>query len=78
MDNFHSMTCLFAQLGLPSEPSAIETFIELNSPLGRDVRLHEAFFWTSSQAEFLHEQIQYDADWAVIIDKLDSGLRRTT
>jgi len=75
--NLHSMTHLFAQLGLPSEPGEIQGFIEGHRPLPPHLALFEAPFWTQSQAEFLREQIQNDADWAGIIDKFDSGLRRT-
>ncbi len=75
-DNLHSMTHLFTQLGLPSEPASIQSFIESKRPLAHDIALHEAPFWTLSQSEFLREQIENDADWAVIIDKLDSGLRQ--
>lgn len=73
--NLHSMTDLFNQLGLPSDPLEIQAFIKLNRPLDHQVTLHEAPFWTPSRAAFLREQPQEDADWAVIIDKLDSGLR---
>ena len=72
----HSMTHLFTQLGLPSEPGDIQGFIAANRPLAPHLALYEAPFWTPSQAEFLREQIQMDADWATVIDKLDSGLRQ--
>ncbi|MBI3131392.1 MAG: DUF2789 domain-containing protein [Acidobacteria bacterium] len=73
-----SMTLLFTQLGLPSEPAAIQRFIETHRPLEARLALHEAPFWTASQAEFLKEQLDQDADWAILIDKLDSGLRRVS
>lgn len=75
--NLHSMTHLFTQLGLPSEPADIQAFIESNRPLAAHFALDEAPFWTPSQAEFLREEVQHDADWAGIIDRLDSGLRQT-
>jgi hypothetical protein len=71
----HSMTHLFLQLGLPSNPRDIQAFIESNRPLARGLALHEAPFWTPAQAEFLRDQVQDDADWAGVIDRLDSGLR---
>lgn len=74
-DALHSMTNLFSQLGLPSKPAEIQAFLESNRPLAARFALHEAPFWTPSQAEFLREQIQNDADWAGIIDRLDSELR---
>ena len=73
--NFHSMTNLFNQLGLPSEASAIQAFIQSNRPLDHHLTLVEAPFWAPSQAEFLREQLQNDADWAVMIDILDRELR---
>jgi len=76
--NLHLMTSLFDQLGLPSTPAAIQAFIESKRPLDHHLALHDAPFWSSSQAAFLREQVENDADWAVIIDKLDSGLRRAT
>ena len=74
-DQWHGMTNLFAQLGLASEPAAIQAFIAAHRPLSARIPLHEAAFWTPAQAEFLREQIENDSDWAGIIDKLDSGLR---
>lgn len=76
-DNLHSMTHLFSQLGLPSGPADIQAFIDANRPLPAGIRLEEAPFWTLSQAEFLREQIQDDANWVSVIDRLDSALRQT-
>jgi hypothetical protein len=75
--NLHSMTNLFNQLGLPSEPADIEAFIGAHRPLATDIRLHEAPFWTTPQAGLLRDHVLDDADWAGIIDQLDSGLRQT-
>ncbi len=77
-ESLHSMTNLFAQLGLPSKPPDIQAFIESHRPLAAQLALPEAPFWTSSQADFLREQVQEDADWAGIIDRLDGGLRQPT
>jgi hypothetical protein len=77
-ETLHSMTNLFTQLGLPSRPADIQAFIEAHRPLAARFALHEAPFWTSSQADFLREQVQEDADWAGIIDRLDGGLRQPT
>ena len=71
----HSMTNLFTQLGLPSTPKDIQAFIESNRPLVKHLALHQAPFWSASQAEFLRDEILDDADWAGVIDRLDSGLR---
>lgn len=74
--HLHSMTDLFAQLGLPSSPEAIQAFVEARGPLA--VPLADAPFWTPAQATFLRDQVEQDADWADVIDRLASGLRRST
>lgn len=71
----HDLNGLFAQLGLPSETSAIESFVRAHSPLASAVYLSEAPFWTPSQAAFLREEILRDADWAEIVDGLNGMLR---
>lgn len=73
--NLHSMTHLFTQLGLPSEAADIQAFLARHR-LAPGVALHDAPFWTASQAAFLREQVEDDADWAGVIDRLDSGLRQ--
>ena len=70
----HSMTNLFAQLGLPNDEASIARFIETHRPLPESVRLSDAPFWSASQAAFLREEIQEDADWAPIIDELNAEL----
>lgn len=74
--HLHSMADLFTQLGLPSDPGGIQAFIEAHRPVAAHLALPEAPFWTPAQADFLREQVQDDADWAGVIDRLDSGLRR--
>lgn len=71
----HDMKNLFAQLGLPSDGPAIERFIATHSPLPSGIRLHEAPFWSPSQADFLSEGTLIDADWAEVIDELNENLR---
>ena len=71
----HSMSNLFAQLGLPAEKEAIEAFIATHSPLPHDVALSEAPFWNKAQAEFLKSELADDADWSDVIDNLDVQLR---
>ena len=70
----HDMGNLFAQLGQPSDETAIARFIETHSPLPGDMRLHEANFWTCNQAAFLREAISDDADWAEVAEQLNSEL----
>lgn len=72
---FHSLPKLFAQLGLPAEPEAIEAFITRHSPLPAEFKLADAPLWTASQAAFLKEEILEDADWSDVIDHLDARLR---
>lgn len=74
----HHLSNLFDQLGLDSEPNAIEVFIKKHSPLASDVQLADAKFWTDSQASFLREEILKDADWAEVIDQLNERLHAKT
>lgn len=70
----HTMSDLFAQLGLPSDQASIEHFIETHRPLASGVALAEAPFWTPAQATFLSEEILEDADWAEVIDELNAEM----
>jgi hypothetical protein len=74
----HSTAQLFAQLGLPADPASIYRFIDQHRPLPDCVKLSEAPFWTPSQAAFLREGLQADADWAPIIDALNAALHETS
>ncbi len=67
---FHDLADLFRQLGLPDDPAAIEQFIGSHRPLPPGMRLCEAPFWTTSQAQFLRDDIRDDADWSVVADAL--------
>jgi hypothetical protein len=71
----HTFSNLFAQLGQPNDDAAIACFIETHRPLAEDIQLHEASFWSESQACFLRESITQDADWAEIADALNAELR---
>lgn len=71
----HTMTNLFAQLGLAGEEDAIAIFVERHSPLPAGIDLAAAPFWTPSQAAFLREEILEDADWSGVIDQLNTLLR---
>ena len=73
----HSMNSLFKQLGLPSETAEVDAFIAFHRPLPDHCLLHEAAFWTASQAAFLAEEIEDDADWAEVVDELNARLRDT-
>ena len=70
-----SLSDLFRQLGLPDDDASIAYFIGHHAPLPPDVRLSDARFWTLTQARFLCEEVALDADWAPIVDRLDTMLR---
>ena len=72
--NVHNMNNLFAQLGKPSNDSDIARFLATHGPLPNEVPLHEAPFWTPSQAEFLRDAVCEDSDWAEVVDELNAGL----
>lgn len=68
------MPSLFAQLGQADDAPAIDHFIATHSPLPGATLLHEAVFWSASQATFLREAILDDAEWAEIVDALNTEL----
>jgi hypothetical protein len=74
MSNY-TLTSLFDQLGLDSTDQTIRDFINQNSPLPGNIELYEAGFWSTSQASFLKQSKDDDADWAELVDQLDSMLR---
>jgi len=49
----HNLVSLFKQLGLASTNEAIEDFINRNRSVPGNLVLHEAEFWSTSQAYFL-------------------------
>lgn len=71
----HSLSSLFVQLGLDSSDQAIERFIAEHTPVAHHIMLHEAGFWNAAQADFLKQAVDDDADWAIVVDRLDSLLR---
>jgi hypothetical protein len=71
----HSLVSLFNQLGLESTDEGIKSFIETNGQLSADIELHEALFWSTSQASFLQQMVVDDADWVAIVNQLDAMLR---
>lgn len=74
----YQLESLFAQLGLPSTNASIERFMAEHAPLSDTLWLHEAPFWSASQADFLQQAIKEDADWAIIVDELSVMLRART
>ena len=67
------MTNLFLQLGLPADERSIAEFIQAHQ-LPIDVRMTEAPFWSEGQRQFLLEQWNADAPWALIVDQLNESL----
>jgi hypothetical protein len=72
---FYTLSDLFAKLGLPNSPEAIEAFIEKHRPLPQAEPLAGASFWTAEQAAFLREARQESSDWAEVVDELNCLLR---
>lgn len=72
--SLHTMANLFAQLGEANDTAAISRFIEAHRAMPGEVQLHEAEFWTPSQASFLRAAITDDADWAEVADSLNVAL----
>lgn len=70
-----TMTRLFAQLGLSSTPEAIDAFVAAHGPLMANAALSEASFWNSSQADFLRSEVDDDAAWSIVIERLNATLR---
>ena len=70
----YDMSALFAQLGQASDAEAITRFMESHSPLPSSMRLHEASFWTTSQACFLRDAMLEDGEWAEVVDQLNLEL----
>ncbi|MFB3306700.1 DUF2789 domain-containing protein [Pseudomonas sp. AMR01] len=70
-----TLQTLFDQLGLDSNPEAIDAFIVAH-PLPEDVKLIDAQFWTPQQAQFLKEELRDDAEWAMPVDELNQRLHQ--
>lgn len=71
--SIHSLSALFDQLGLRSDPASIDDFIASHR-LPEEVKVSEAAFWTPAQAALLKEELLEDADWAPIVDELNERL----
>lgn len=70
----HSIKTLFEQLGLPSTESGIQTFLHNHQLHGKET-IENASFWNASQATFIRDAKENDANWAVVVDELDAMLR---
>lgn len=71
----HSLENLFEQLGIATTDNGIGAFIDKNTPIPSTIALHQASFWTPSQAAFLLQSKVDDADWSELVDQLDVMLR---
>lgn len=66
---------LFKELGLNSDPCAIDEFIEKNKILTGELHIADAPFWNPSQSEFIRDSLYYDSEWSYAVDQLDIILR---
>ena len=73
--SIHTLKMLFLQLGLKNDDMAMGQFIEEHQ-LKRGQAIENADFWNASQAQFIKESWQDDADWCVIVDQLNSLLHQ--
>jgi hypothetical protein len=65
---------LFEQLGLAADEGSIDEFIETHKGLSNELHIENAEFWTSAQASFIKNALTEDAEWAELIDQLNSRL----
>ncbi len=70
----HTLSDLFAQLGLPSDEASIRTFIATHAPSAAQCSLADVAVWSPAQAKFLREAIAADADWAIPAEQLSQAL----
>ncbi len=70
-----NVSTLFQQLGLAHDQAAIEKFIAAHRMPHKDTAIWEAPFWTPTQAQFLKEAWEADADWVVAVDELSTLLQ---
>ena len=69
----YNLKTLFEQLGLPSDDSEIDDFIEAH-PLDAGTKLVDAPFWTDAQKQTLEDWIIKDDDRAIVFDELNVRL----
>lgn len=70
-----TLEVLFEQLGLPADQDSIDSFINSHKGLADSIHIEDAPFWTNAQASFINGALNEDAEWAEIIDQLNSRLR---
>ena len=69
----NNLETLFGQLGLPTDGSAIDDFIEAHQ-LAPETKVSEADFWEPHQAQLLKEWLLADGDEALMVDELNVRL----
>lgn len=74
--HFHRFSELFAQLGLANDDDSIQAFVLDVAPLPPNTRIEDAPCWTPAQAALLRESLRNDADWAVVVDRLNVVMHR--
>ena len=72
-----NLRTLFAQLGEANDDASIDRFIANHVIMDGTTCLHDASFWTASQASFLREALVLDAAWAPVVDELNTKLHRS-
>ena len=48
--------------------------IATHSPIPNDMHLEDAPFWSTAQSQLLREERRDDADWAMVVDRLNVAL----
>jgi hypothetical protein len=71
--SMHTLENLFLQLGLDNSEQAIAEFVN-NHKLDKETTLDQASFWSTSQAQFIKECLDFDSDWAEVVDQLNVQL----
>lgn len=71
---FHTLSDLFTQLGLPDDSASIDDFIASHCPMPATQYVEQLPAWSESQSDFLREARAEDADWAELVDLLDTML----
>lgn len=71
-----NLASLFDQLGLPNDEASVERFIAAHCILEKGRQVWDAPFWSPSQATFLREAWEADADWVEAVDGLAQRLYR--
>ena len=65
-----TLELLFDQLGLDSDPEAIDRFVDEHQ-LDQNTPLHQASFWSDAQKNFLISHWKKDDEWALMVDELN-------